>query len=134
MKKLLIISLILQLIIAFKVSASTNLNTIKAPKSYDNIHVHALSSNKHASEFIIFIKNEVKPHYHENHTELIFVLEGEGIFFLDDTKQMIRPRDFIRIEEKQIHSVQVTSNIPLKVLSVQTPEFLGKDRVFVQTQ
>lgn len=114
-------------------SAGTDLSTYTAPDDLKNIHVQPLSTSKHASEFIIFIKSSVKAHYHEHHTELIYVLEGEGIFYLGETKQMIKAGDFIRINEGQVHSVKVTSETPLKVLSIQAPEFHGKDRVFVES-
>lgn len=133
MRSLLLISVLTLCIVLFTAFASTDLSAFKAPKVFDNIHVHSLNSNKHASDFIIFIKDEVKPHYHESHTELVLIIEGEGIFYLNDTKQIVKPGDYIRIEEKQVHSVKVTSKTPLKVLSIQTPEFFGKDRVFVKT-
>lgn len=71
---------------------------------------------------------------HQTHTELVYVIEGEGVFRLDDTKQIIKSGDFIRINKGVIHSVIVTSETPLKVLSIQTPKFEGKDRVFIDKQ
>ncbi|MDO6445579.1 cupin domain-containing protein [Colwellia sp. 1_MG-2023] len=97
-----------------------------------NLHIDELSSGDSSSEFIIFVRNEVKSHFHKEHTELIYVLEGEGLFLLDDTKQIIKPGDFIRVNKGVVHSVKVTSKIPLKVLSIQTPKFIGKDRYFVE--
>ena len=38
--------------------------------------------------------------------------------------------DYFRIPENTYHALKVTSKEPIKVLSVQSPEFLGKDRVF----
>lgn len=114
--------------------AGTDLSSLTAPKNMKNLHVDSLGSSESVSEFVIFIRNEVKAHFHKEHTELVYVLEGEGLFHLGETKQIIKPGDFIRINKGVIHSVKVTSKIPLKVLSIQTPKFIGKDRFIVDMQ
>lgn len=111
--------------------AGTDLSTYTAPSNMKNLHIDEISSSESSSEFVIFVRNEVKAHLHKEHTELIYVLEGEGLFHLDDTKQIIKPGDFIRVNKGVVHSVKVTSKTPLKVLSIQTPKFIGKDRFFV---
>jgi quercetin dioxygenase-like cupin family protein len=114
--------------------AGADLSTYKAPSDMKNLHIDELSSSESSSEFVIFVRNEVKAHIHKEHTELIYVLEGEGLFYLDETKQIIKPGDFIRVNKSVVHSVKVTSNTPLKVLSIQTPKFIGKDRFFVNLE
>jgi len=123
------------LFVAFSINscfAFDNLSKISAPKTFDNIYVKKLGSDPKVSEFIIFIKDEVKAHYHEQHTELIYVLEGEAVMTLGNTKQVIKAGDFIRINQASIHAVKVFSEIPLKVLSIQTPEYNGDDRVYIK--
>jgi len=112
--------------------AFRDLSTVSPPESFNNIHVEKLGSDDKVSEFIIFIKDEVKAHYHELHTELIYVLEGKAVMTLDGSKQVIKAGDFIRINPTSIHAVKVLSDIPLKVLSIQTPEYNGIDRIFVE--
>ena len=107
-----------------------SLKEIKAPAKYENIHVVKLSSDKHVTNFVIFVKNSVRAHKHLLHTETLFVLEGEARIKIGNETRTIKSGDFIVVAEGIIHSVEVTSKIPLKVLSVQTPEFLGKDRIF----
>lgn len=115
-------------------NTSIDLISITPPKTFENIHVQPLGTSETASEYLIFIKHGVKAHMHQTHTELVYVIEGEGVFRLDDTKQIIKSGDFIRINKGVIHSVIVTSETPLKVLSIQTPKFEGKDRVFIDKQ
>jgi len=130
--------IILKTALVFGLFSSSNsfafrdLSEISAPANFDNIHVEKLGSDSRASEFIIFIKDEVKAHYHERHTELIYVLEGEAVMTLGETKQVIKAGDFIRINQATIHAVKVFSDIPLKVLSIQSPEYNGKDRVLIK--
>jgi mannose-6-phosphate isomerase-like protein (cupin superfamily) len=107
------------------------LSEITPPSDLDNIHVVKISSDSHATDFVIFVKQQVPLHKHLTHTESLYVLEGKGIFQLGEKIFDIEPGDYINIPEGTPHAVTVTSSIPLKVFSVQAPEFLGKDRVKV---
>ncbi len=84
------------------------------------------------STFEIWVKKEVPLHKHEFHTEQVIVLEGEGNMRLGDEWKIIKPGDLIIIPVGTLHQVIVTSSIPLKVLSVQAPEFDGSDRVIMK--
>ena len=75
------------------------------------------------------IKNEVKAHKHVYHSEHISVLEGTGIMKLGKKSFELKPGVVIFIPKGTVHWVKTTSKIPLKVLSVQSPYFDGKDRV-----
>ena len=70
-------------------------------------------------------------HKHVEHSETIVVLEGRGLFQLGDQTFEIVAGDYIRVPKGTLHAVEVLSSIPLKIISVQAPEFLGKDRVKV---
>ncbi|WP_448548379.1 cupin domain-containing protein [Thalassotalea fusca] len=108
------------------------LGDTQANEQYDNIRVVPLNSNKDASDYVIFIKEKVKAHYHAEHTELVYILEGTAKMRLGEEVLMVTAGDYIRIPPKTIHDVSVTSKTPLKVLSIQTPEFKGQDRHFVE--
>ncbi|MFD2167969.1 cupin domain-containing protein [Thalassotalea euphylliae] len=124
-----LLTAILLLISSF--TLAQNLQSYEAPKNNNNINVIPLGSDKHASEFLIFIRESVPLHYHAEHTELVYILSGMGSMQLGDQTMSVKSGDFIRIPQGTHHSVTVTSKEPLKVLSVQTPEFTGKDRVMV---
>ncbi len=108
----------------------SNFNSIKPAEKYDNIHVKKLSSEVNSTTFAIWIKQKVKMHKHLNHVENIYVYEGSGSFYLSDSIFNIIPGDLIIVPINTWHGVDVKSKIPLKVLSIQSPEFIGIDRVF----
>jgi mannose-6-phosphate isomerase-like protein (cupin superfamily) len=110
------------------------LSKIAMPDNIENIHVQKISSDKNSTDFVIFVKQQVPLHKHLKHTETIYVLEGRGLFQQGDEHIEIGPGDYLRIPENTAHAVRVLSSTPLKVLSVQAPEFLGNDRVFINTQ
>jgi len=113
-------------------AVAKSLLAIKPPANYENVHVVPLSTDKHASEFLIFVKQGVKPHIHEWHSERIYVISGAGEMQVGNNTRAIQSGSFVKIPEGMVHGVEVTSAEPLVVLSVQAPEFKGKDRVFVE--
>jgi mannose-6-phosphate isomerase-like protein (cupin superfamily) len=107
----------------------TNVFEIKKADNKE-IDVHRLYSDSLSSSYVIYIEKEVKAHHHKTHTELLYVLSGTGVFRLADKKQIIKEGNYIAIPRGVTHGVEVTSKEPLKVISIQTPEFMGKDRHF----
>lgn len=107
-----------------------SLDTIKAPASYENVYSRAIASDSLSSSFVIFIKKEVKKHKHVTHTENVCFLEGEGEMLLGDKIIKVKKGDIIFIPKNTPHSLKVTSAEPVKILSIQSPMFDGKDRVF----
>ena len=129
MKKL--FSFILLVVPFFASAQLQSLDTIKAPSNYDNIYSRTIASDSLSSSFVIFIKKEVKKHKHATHTENVYILDGEGEMLLGDKSFKVKKGDMIFIPMNTVHSLKVTSSVPVKVLSVQSPRFDGKDRIFI---
>ncbi len=108
-----------------------SVRSLHPTEKYENIHVQTLYSDSLSSSYMIWVRKEVKPHKHVYHTEQVYVLEGNGEMIVDDEKHEIQPGDIIFIPKNTVHSVEVWSELPMKVISVQSPEFHGKDRIFV---
>ena len=113
-------------------SEKLSIDSLVIPDDTKNIYVHKLSTDSNSTDFLIIIKDYVPLHMHAKHTETIFVLEGKGEFRKGEKKFMIEPGDYLRIPPGISHSVKVTSLNPLKVLSIQAPEFFGLDRIPVK--
>lgn len=124
------------LLILFSASAFAqkvdNLPSLKQKQPYDNIVTQAMNSDSSVTSNVIWIKSEVKPHYHANHSEHVMVIEGEGQLLLGHQTYFVKPGDLIYIPKGTIHAVRVTSKLPMKVLSIYSPQFDGSDRVMVQ--
>ena len=97
---------------------------------FENISVKQLSTNKEATTFAIWIKKKVKLHKHVYHTENVIIEEGAGEFQLGDSVYRVKKGDVIVIPQNTWHGVVVNSKETMKVISVQSPQFLGKDRIF----
>ncbi len=115
-----------------KAQSIENINDIQPNAAFDNIHVQKLYTDSNSTSFVIWVKKSVKPHLHAEHSETLYVISGNGSMQIGDETVEIKAGDTFTIPEKTVHSVSVLGDAPLKVLSVQSPEFLGKDRIFVE--
>jgi mannose-6-phosphate isomerase-like protein (cupin superfamily) len=109
-----------------------NADTITCPANLENIYARVLYTDSLSSSFVIFIKKEVKLHKHQHHTEHVMVLEGEATMTLGDKVFKIKKGDVVFIPKNTPHSVVTTSAVPLKVISLQAPNFDGSDRILLE--
>lgn len=112
--------------------SSINVDTIAKNMHYDNIHSRAIATDSLSSGFVILIKKEVKLHKHLHHSEFVIVIDGEGKMTLGNQELIIKKNDVIFIPKNTPHKVITTSQTPLKVISIQSPYFDGKDRVILE--
>ncbi len=116
----------------YTVSAQTIKSTynLEPEEEYDNIYVQNLDTDSLSTTFAIWIKLQVKIHKHVNHIENVYILEGTGEFTVSDSTYKVKKGDLIVIPKNTWHGVNVSSKNPMKVISIQSPEFKGLDRVF----
>ena len=99
--------------------------------NFENVYVQKIHSDSLSSTFAIWVKNEVKPHKHQYHSEVVSVIQGKGLMTVAGITKPIRKGDVIIIPQGTVHSVVTKSKKPLLVISVQSPKFVGKDRIWV---
>jgi len=97
---------------------------------FDNIYVKKISTDSASSTFAIWIKQKVRIHKHINHTENVLIDKGYGEFQISDSIYKVSKGDLIVIPKNTWHGVIVNSSTTMKVISVQSPEYFGNDRVF----
>tara|TARA_A200000113_G_scaffold215990_1_gene220823 strand:+ start:4078 stop:4476 length:399 start_codon:yes stop_codon:yes gene_type:complete len=108
----------------------SSINQILPDKEFENIHVKKISSDSSSSTFAIWIKQKVKLHKHVYHTENVLIDKGFGEFQINDSIYKVAAGDWIVIPKNTWHGVVVNSKSIMKVISVQSPEYFGKDRIF----
>jgi quercetin dioxygenase-like cupin family protein len=97
----------------------------------DNISVERLAGDSITTSFLIQVREEVPLHYHAYHSEHVYILAGAGEFVLNDDTTLVSEGMYLFIPSESMHYVKVTSDFPMRVLSIQCPEFTGKDRIKV---
>jgi len=107
-----------------------SINEIYPDKEFENIDVKKISSDSSSSTFAIWIKQKVKLHKHVYHTENVLIDKGFGEFQINDSIYKVAAGDWIVLPKNTWHGVVVNSKSIMKVISVQSPEYFGKDRIF----
>jgi mannose-6-phosphate isomerase-like protein (cupin superfamily) len=100
-----------------------------APADWQNVAVERIADDSLSTSFLIWIREGVKKHFHQTHTEHVTIIEGTGEMTLNDSTFIVKPGDFLLIPQGTPHAVVAHS--PMKVLSIQTPRWTTEDRVFV---
>jgi len=114
------------------VSAQTikSIYDLEPTEAYDNIYVQNIDTDSLSTTFAIWVKLKVKMHKHLHHIENVYIIEGNGEFTVSDSIYKVKKGDLIVVPKNTWHGVNVSSKKPMKVISVQSPEFKGLDRVF----
>jgi quercetin dioxygenase-like cupin family protein len=131
MKKISVILFLLVTIVAITQDV-TKLKEVKPTEDFENIWVKKIADNSEQTSFIIWVKKNVRLHKHEYHSESIYVLGGKGEMTINDEKFVIKKGDYFNIPKNTAHSLNVLSSTPIKVLSIQSPKFEGKDRIYLE--
>jgi mannose-6-phosphate isomerase-like protein (cupin superfamily) len=74
---------------------------------------------------------EVKPHFHKNHSETIYVIEGSGQMVIGGNVVEIKPGTVHFNGKGNVHSVKNTGSSDLIVIQVFAPAWKEPDRVMV---
>jgi len=131
-----VVRLLILFIGSFSISTSAYAQLVpdlihsKPKENWENVDIQKIADDSLCTSFSIWIKSGVKHHFHETHTECIYVLEGTGEMELGDSKFTVKAGDFIQVPAKTPHAVVATS--PMHVLSIQTPQWKTDDRKFIE--
>lgn len=106
-----------------------NVRELRPKGEFENSERKKLYSDKNTTSSIVWVKKETKSHKHISHTVTQYVIEGKGIMTIGDKEFKVKSGSYYVTPEKTFHSLIVTSKKPMKILTVQTPEFFGKDRI-----
>lgn len=90
-----------------------------------------LGEDSLCSTFMIQVPHLVPLHKHAHHSENVLIVDGEGIMRLANDTFTVRKGSWVIIPKGTAHSLEVTSEQPIKVMSVQSPRFDGKDRILM---
>ena len=88
-----------------------------------------LFRHQQASFHWVHVSELLKPHYHAKHDEVVIVVAGKGVMVIAQEEYEVGPGTLIRIPKGYVHSFRPKGLV--KALSVISPPFDGKDRIFI---
>jgi mannose-6-phosphate isomerase-like protein (cupin superfamily) len=130
--KIILACLVLLIFASTSAQSVQNVDSIKAPAASYSVFSHKLAADSLVSSVLIYIEKEIKLHKHLNHSEHVYIIEGEADMRLGEKVLKVKKGDLIFIPQGTPHAVKVTSQTALKCISIQAPFFDGKDRVMLE--
>lgn len=76
------------------------------------------------------VESAVETHYHAKHDENVWIIRGAGRLTLGDQKLKVKAGQIVHIPRGTSHAFHNLGSSPAVVISVFSPGFDGKDRVY----
>ena len=95
----------------------------------EEIKITNVGENKNSSMHLVQIREngELRPHYHKQHDEVIYVKKGSGIATLDGARYIVKPGSILQIPGKTVHKFLNTGGEQFIAVSIFSPPFDGRD-------
>ncbi|RCR67904.1 cupin domain-containing protein [Larkinella punicea] len=90
--------------------------SIQPTREFRNLYVHPLRSGNGIEQFILWVKEEVKPEDHHDERESFLILEGECECQIGTEKIRLSAGDYVDIPLDTEHTVRVLSPEPVKAI------------------
>ena len=100
-------------------------------KDVKEIKVIPLGGTDLSSHFLVLIRTQEPPHYHDHHDLTITLIKGKGELYLDGKRYSLMPGDSVLIPAKKVHfftNISVVSAL----LATFSPSYDGKDSIKVK--
>jgi mannose-6-phosphate isomerase-like protein (cupin superfamily) len=97
---------------------------------------HYLTDREAASARVFRVYKPTPPHYHAGCDEYLFVLSGNGRFWMGDasTEAAFGPGELLFFQRGIVHAIPSLSEEPVVFLSFDTPRRDPKDIIFVNPE
>ena len=117
-------------------SVQVNLIELAQQKSVDTkdgLNITQVASGKNASINLVMGPpgSILKMHYHQYRDEITYCIKGQAIMNVSGKELVMKAGDLMYIPALMLHGSEVTGNESLQLISIFTPPFDGKDRIYV---
>ena len=91
-----------------------------------------LAYDELAASFLLTIPTETKMHYHKDHSEHIMLIEGNGMVLMGYKTIKLKKNELIFITKGTPHKIINNGKGKLKILSIQSPFYSGRDIIILE--
>ena len=99
----------------------------------DGLNITQVASEKNASVNLVMgpVGSILKMHYHQYSDEITYCIKGQAVMNVSGKELVMKAGDLMYIPALTLHGSEVTGNETLQLISIFTPPFDGKDRIYV---
>lgn len=105
----------------------------KSVDTKDGLNITQVAFGKNASVNLVMGPPEsiLKMHYHQYRDEITYCIKGQAVMNVSGKELVMKAGDLMYIPALMLHGSKVTGNETLQLISIFTPPFDGKDRIYV---
>jgi oxalate decarboxylase/phosphoglucose isomerase-like protein (cupin superfamily) len=105
----------------------------KSVDTKDGLNITQVASGKNASVNLVMGPpgSILKMHYHQYSDEITYCIKGQAVMNVSGKELVMKAGDLMYIPALMLHGSEVTGNETLQLISIFTPPFDGKDRIYV---
>lgn len=105
----------------------------KSVDTKDGLNITQVASGKNASVNLVMGPpgSILKMHYHQYRDEITYCIKGQAVMNVSGEELVMKAGDLMYIPALMLHGSEVTGNETLQLISIFTPPFDGKDRIYV---
>jgi mannose-6-phosphate isomerase-like protein (cupin superfamily) len=93
-----------------------NRDDMALPEDFDSLYARIIGYSPQATTAIIWIKDVAPPEVHNAEFEKFLIIEGSCDITIEDEVHHLVPGDYLSIPLYKEHNVQITSDIPCKII------------------
>ena len=98
----------------------------------ENFRITRLIENADQSALLVQVRSTLPRHFHKHTREVVYFLQGEGVFLVDTESIPIRDGAVLLIQPGQVHTFTNQGRTPAVFFVVTSPRFDERDRIMVQ--
>jgi len=98
----------------------------------EDVKITDLTETKTYSTHVMQCNADIKPQFHKKHDLVLYVVKGEGIVILADTRYRVGPGAAITIPRGTVYSLIKVGTDPFVAYATFSPPFDGYDRTYVK--
>ena len=95
----------------------------------EELRITPLIEDQDSSALLVQVRTALPPHFHRHTREILYLLQGEGIFRLDSERIPVRTGSVVRVRPGQVHTFAPHGRTPAVFFVVTMPRWDEADRI-----
>ncbi len=95
----------------------------------EELRITPLIEDQDSSALLVQVRTALPPHFHRHTREILYLLQGEGIFRLESERMPVRTGSVVRVRPGQVHTFAPLGQTPAVFFVVTMPRWDEADRI-----